>query len=197
MSKGTSGIAAAAAAGLLALAAGTAEAAVIQFSASGDNEPISLNGNPGTVHLDAKSTSIDLTPGVPQTVQLNLAWLDVTPAGEAVALDTLSQTLIVQGGGSRTISQPVQVITSSPSIFSPYQASALIEAGAAAVFDLGSTGTLTITPLGGTLPFTSTEYPEFDNLALFELVAPIPEPASGLLLLSGAGLLLARRRASN
>lgn len=184
-----------AAAAALTFTAATAQAALIQFSAGGDSEPIALsNGTTGTVFLDAKSDSIDLTSGVPQVVQLNQASLDVIPASEAVAFDTLSQTLTIPGAPSQGLSQAVQVSTSSPGIFSPSQASATIASGVPAVFDLGEVGTLTVTPLGGTLEPTSTENPTFDNFAQFLLVAPIPEPTSGLLLLAGAGLMMARRR---
>ncbi len=61
-------------------------------------------------------------------------------------------------------------------------------------FDLGPVGMLTVTPQGGTSGQVIATSGPFTNSATFLLTAPIPEPASGLLIAAACGLLLARPR---
>lgn len=200
MSRLITGLSAAAAAGILAFAASPAQAVLVQYSASGDSTtfemtPTALNT---TVTLDAYSDSVDLTPGVAQELLINGGEVDVFQGATASGADSLTQTLTVQGGGSKSITQAVSVVTSAPSPpFVPASADAAVFAGVPVTFTLGGGAyELTVTPLGGTRTGQEmTTFPIFNNAQF--LLTVVPEPATGLLACAAGGLLLARRRGAS
>lgn len=184
-----------AAIGVLSLAVGPAQAVVIQYSLSGDTEAVAMsNGLDATVTLDPYADSIDLTPGVAQTLLINPGEVDVFQGSNASGSDTLSQTLIVQTGGSQAIAQAVSVFTSAGSPpFEPASADASISAGSPVTFALsGGEYELTVTPLGGVRNGqTTTTFPIFNNAEF--LLTAVPEPGSGMVVIAGAALAFARR----
>lgn len=185
----------AASAGLSLFAAAPVEAVLVQYSGSGDTELVAMsNGLNATVTLDVGSSSVELTPGVPETVLLNGGILDVFQGSNAFGSDTLAQTLTIQGGGSQGISQGVSITTTAPNPpFDPATADIAIFAGPTVIFTLPGGYELEATPQGGVVNGqTSTEIVIFNNVEF--LLTQVPEPASGLLALAATGLLLTRRR---
>lgn len=198
MSRFISAVAAAVAAvGTLGIATAPTRAVIVQYSTSGDTETVAMsNGLDATVTLDVYSDSVDLTPGVAQTLMLNGGDVDLFQGSNATGFDTLMQTLTVQGGGQESISQGVSILTTigSPP-FEPASADISIFAGAPAVFELGGGAyELTVTPLGGSRNGqTSTSIPISNNAEF--LLTVVPEPATGLFaLVGGAVALITRRR---
>lgn len=200
----------AAAVGVLALAAAPASAVVVNFSAGGGSDTFELSpsAQDATVTFFSNSSFVDLTPGVAETVFLNGGEFDTLLLTGATANGSgeITQTLTITSGSatppSDVLRQAVTVFTDGGGVFTPPSASLYIGAGPGdpftdptAIFDLGAAGILTVTPLGGSrVEQTSTPSP-LSNSATFLLTAPIPEPASGLLIAAGGGaMLLARRR---
>ena len=185
-----------AAATLSALLTAPAHAVLVNFTASGDSETIAMsNGLDATASLDFYSDSVDLTPGVPQTVLINGGSATLFQGAAASGSGTLGQTLSVQSGGSQSISQGVSILTSAPNPpFVPASADVSIFAGASVLFTLGGGAyELTVTPVGGSrIGQTSTSIPLFNNAEF--LLTAVPEPAAGLVLVGAAAALLARRR---
>ena len=131
--------------------------------------------------LDLYSDSVDLTPGVAQTLMLNGGDVDLFQGSNATGFDTLMQTLTVQGGGSNSISQGVSVLTTTGSPpFEPASADISILAGAPAVFEIGGGAyELSITPVGGIRNGqTSTSIPITNN-AEFLLTVQKTTPGMG------------------
>lgn len=180
--------------GTLAIANGPAHAVIVQYSTSGDTEAVAMsNGLDATVTLDPYSDSVDLTPGVPQTLMLNGGDVDLFQGSNATGFDTLMQNLIVQAGGQQSISQAVSVLTTAANPpFDPASADISILAGAPVIFDLGAYE-LSITPLGGARNGQTSTSIAISNNAEFLLTA-VPEPSTGLLAVAGGAALLARRR---
>jgi hypothetical protein len=184
-------------AGSLALAAGEARAAIISFSTTSDTEVINMaNGNQATVAIAGRTGSIDLTPGVPQTVRLHVATLSGIPASADSGAGSLSHILSITSPASSPTSQTiVQPVTAAyGSFFDPFVAQAMIGPRAAGpvTFNLGAAGTLTVTPEGGSVSDPTFSGPvQFDNNATFLLV---PEPVALPLLAGLAVLAVVRRR---
>jgi hypothetical protein len=178
------------------LAAANAQAALITFSAGGEREPVRLNnGLDAIINARPRTATVNLTPGVPQTVLLNDVAFDVDLLNTAAGTDTLNQTLTITSPAStptsRSLAQGIAVnITAS--VFGT-TATATIAPSSGVTFNLGNVGTLTVTPQGGGVFDTNQVSSSFENSAQFLLTAPIPEPATGMMLLAGAGLLASRR----
>jgi hypothetical protein len=177
------------------------QAITIQFSTSGaQTATIDLqNGLTATITLNALgSGTINLTPGIAQNVLINTVDFDTIPQYSGFGSRTLYETLYINSPSStptsRQISQLASASTTDPTIFDPSVADVILYSGALVTFDLGSAGTLTVTPSGGTLiGQTMDNSVSFNNMAQFLLTA-IPEPAATVALGAVAGLLLARRR---
>jgi hypothetical protein len=187
---------------LAAVASGTtASAVVVEFSVSSDSKAVDLgNGLDADVALDSESGSVDLTPGVEETVFLSGGEVGLLQGANGSGSGTLSRTLTIASPAatptSRTWEQGVTVSTTvgSPP-FEPASADVFVSGGSAVTFDLGGAYELTVTPLGTSrVGQTSTTIP-FSTNATFLLTA-VPEPTSGLAAVAAAGLVLARRRRS-
>lgn len=184
----------------LAFAAAPARAVVINFTLSGDTEVIELtpSAQDATVTLESLTDSVDLTPGIAETVFINAGDLDVFQGATSTGSGTLSQTLTINSPAatptSRSISQGVTVDTYAANPpFENATADIFLTSGTSVTFDLGQFE-LTVTPESGQRTGqTSTSIP-FSNNATF-LLTQVPEPTAGLALIGGAALLIARRRA--
>ena len=154
------------------------------------------NGLDATVTLDANTDSVDLTPGITETVFLNGGTLDVFQGSNASGSSTFSQTLQITSPAanpsSQSLSQGVVISTTTGSPpFDPASANVTLGTGSAVMYDLGAY-LLTVTPDGGSRAGqTSTSIP-ISNSADF-LLTEAPEPGMGFVLVA-APLMLRRRR---
>ena len=185
-------------AGSLAMVAGEARGAIINFSTSGRNQNINLAlGTSATLFLDPRSNAtVDLTPGVPTTVTLNSVSADVTPVATDAGSANVPQTITINTPGATPTSRSFSQLGSIATTVDPFEgqtAAATLGSAGALTFTFGSTGTLTITPLGGGPADVTSPSSSFSNQATFLLTGAIPEPAV-LPLMGAAGLALMRRR---
>jgi MYXO-CTERM domain-containing protein len=188
---------------LLLVLSTRAGAVQVELSAGGNaastpNRTVNLsNGLTADVVLNGKGLSLNLTPGVEQTVTLNDVDFDTILASTATGSDTVSQTLSVTSPAASPSSfnlvQNVS-INISLDIFSPPAASVTLGGASPVTFDLaGGAYKLKVTPLGGSDPnFTETPT-SFSNQASF-LLTEVPEPAgAGVAALLAAALMRRRR----
>ena len=183
----------------LALSAAPASAVLINFTAAGDAETVEMsNGLDADFTLDALTDSVDLVPGVTQTVFINGGSLDIFQGANANGSGTLTQNLTINSPSAtpsvRSISQSASAFTTAGSPpFTPASADLFLGAGSAVTFDLGGAYELTVTPLAAQRTGqTSTTIP-FSNNADF-LLTVVPEPTGAMAAVAAASIAAMRRR---
>jgi MYXO-CTERM domain-containing protein len=187
----------------LVIVTARAEAVQVDLSAGGNaastpNRTVNLsNGLTADVLLNSKSLSLNLTPGVEQTVTLNDVDFDTQLVSAAAGRDTVSQTLSVTSPSSVptsfNLTQNVS-IDITQDVFSPPTAAISLGSASPVTFTLASGAyTLKVTPVGGTLSNVTSTPQSLNNQASFLLTAA-PEPCFGLAAIAAAALVRRRRQ---